>query len=243
MQNPQDFRSSLSLKAQLINVLHAVDELKDWAWQHGAIDHYSSLTTDYYFGELPKVIIDILLLEDRRFFKHRGVELRAIPRAIKRWLRTGKLGGVSTIEQQLVRTVRNRRERSVSRKVSELALAILINFHRTKSEILLAYANSSYFGPRLYGVDTAAMEVFGCSARQLNKHQSAFLAALLPNPLPKNVKAYLSESGPARDPFRLLQEFNGSNPWWVATMTDRMETLEKARAKCSGFFAPSQILM
>ena len=130
------------------------------------------------------VIHMILLIEDRQFFYHFGFELRALPRLIKRLLRFQRPGGISTLDQQLVRIITNRRERTFSRKIRETILAAAINGWLSKDELLLSYLKRSYFGRGLVGVEVASFELFGKEPSQLSENEAAFVASLLARPIP-----------------------------------------------------------
>ncbi|MWD30054.1 hypothetical protein E0K89_021490 [Aquicoccus sp. SCR17] len=220
-----------------MSILIELDEYREWTDFHGQRDRYSSVSRGLFLGgTLPMVAADILILEDRRFFKHRGAELRAVPRALRRWLVYGRLGGISTVEQQLVRIIRRRRERTWRRKGGELFFAVLINFHRSKLDILLAYLNCSYFGPHLNGVDTASLICFGMPARELSPDKSAFIASLLPYPMPSKVSAALRHDGPANDPFEIFEAAASTHPWWVKRIKMRMRYLEDLRPRYSKLY-------
>lgn len=237
LTNLMNIKSNLSIRRLLIDLNIQLDFIKSWTQSNGDYDNHTSLTYEYLAsGRLPQVVVDILLLEDRRFFRHRGFEMRSIPRGFKRWWRYGRLGGVSTIDQLLVRTILKRTERTAARKVREAALAVLLNLHLTKYTILMAYANCAYFGPRLNGADTASLVIFGVSANELNGDQSAFISSLLPYPLPINISKTLREEGAKRNSIEILDMFQSSNPWWVSRMRRRMAYLDGLRFKYSKVF-------
>ncbi|NOD31585.1 biosynthetic peptidoglycan transglycosylase [Ruegeria atlantica] len=130
------------------------------------------------------VVQMILLIEDRRFFRHLGFELRAIPRLMKRALKLQKPGGISTLDQQLVRIITNRRERTISRKIRETVLAAAINSWLSKDELLLSYLKRSYFGRGLIGLEAASKHLFKKEPDQLSTNEAAFIASLLARPIP-----------------------------------------------------------
>lgn len=100
---------------------------------------------DEYVSELHYYI---LALEDRNFFRHCGVDFKAILREIKNMLIGKKYGGASTIDMQLVRTITNYRERTISRKIYEMTLAILLNFLIfKKANFKLLYAQRIFRQP------------------------------------------------------------------------------------------------
>lgn len=230
--NSSNFRTNLSLRRLLIDLNLQIDLLKGWVISHGRDDFYSTLNLSNEYCQ-SQLVIDILLLEDRRFFYHRGIELRALPRGFKRRLSYGKFGGISTIDQLLVRTCTMRSQRTIRRKTREILLALLLNLHCSKAEILCSFINSAYFGPRLNGADTAALTIFGVSAAELRNEYSAFIASLLPYPIPLNVSRDLRERGPWKHPKDLLEFYSQSNPWWTQRINARMRYVERLRFKYS----------
>ena len=132
--------------------------------------------TDY----VPKAFVAI---EDRRFYSHHGVDPWGILRAIVHdVLRRGAAQGGSTITQQLAKNLFLTQERTVSRKLQELALAFWLEHKFTKAEILELYLNRVYFGAGAYGIEGAAQRYFGKSARQLTLAEAALLAGLVQSP-------------------------------------------------------------
>lgn len=121
--------------------------------------------------------------EDRRFMKHRGVDLLGIGRALYENLRAGhKVQGGSTLTQQLVKNLLVGQERSYVRKLKEAVLAFRLERELTKEEILELYVNYVFLGSGNYGLEAAARDYFGISARELNPGQAALLAGLVPAP-------------------------------------------------------------
>ena len=129
---------------------------------------------------VPKAFIAI---EDRRFYSHHGVDPWGIMRAvIKDVVRRGASQGASTITQQLAKNLFLTQERTVSRKLQEVALAFWLEHKFSKAEILELYLNRVYFGSGAYGVEAAAQRYFGKSARQLTLAEAAMLAGLVQSP-------------------------------------------------------------
>jgi penicillin-binding protein 1A len=124
----------------------------------------------------------VISIEDRRFYQHGGVDLRAMTRAAWHDLRGHRLEGGSTIAQQLARRLYLSPDRTLKRKVQEAALATWLELRYSKSEILARYLNSAYFGDGAYGVDSAALRYFGKNARQLSLNEAAMLAGLIRAP-------------------------------------------------------------
>ena len=110
----------------------------------------------------------IVAVEDRRFWEHRGVDLRGIFRAIWADVRkSGVVQGGSTITQQFVKNTYIKPERTVSRKLKEAALAWQLERRWSKDRILTAYLNTIYFGNGAYGIEQASRVYFQHSADRL----------------------------------------------------------------------------
>jgi penicillin-binding protein 1A len=118
-------------------------------------------------------------IEDRRFYKHGGVDYKGIVRAAIADLRAGRVvEGGSTITQQLVRNLYISRQRTVKRKLKEACLAIKLARAWSKDRILAAYMNAVYYGNHAYGVEAAAQTYYSRRARNLTLDQAALLAGL-----------------------------------------------------------------
>lgn len=121
--------------------------------------------------------------EDARFFSHHGIDPIGILRAIWVNLRhDGVAEGGSTITQQLARNAFLTQDRTLKRKIQEAMLALKIEQHYTKQEILEMYMNQIYFGQGAYGVQTAAKVYFGKNVQDLSLAQCAILAGLPQSP-------------------------------------------------------------
>lgn len=157
-----------------------------------------------------------LALEDRWFFEHSGIDLRAVPRVIRQIVSLKRVGGVSTIEQQLVRTLLERRERTLKRKSREMMLAWIISHRMAKRDILRAYLATAYFGYRLRGCDQVSDFVFGKPASDLESEEAAFVASLLVYPLPKVVREFGEASAlyPVGDLRSFLKAASPIAPRW-----------------------------
>jgi penicillin-binding protein 1A len=125
-------------------------------------------------------VVDV---EDRRFYEHRGVDLRGIVRAVWADVRhKAVVEGGSTITQQYVKNVFVKNQRSLARKLREAALAWQLEQRWTKDRILTAYLNTIYFGNGAYGVQQAAETYFGHGARRLSIPEAALLAGVPADP-------------------------------------------------------------
>lgn len=139
-----------------------------------------------------------IAVEDRRFFRHRGVDWRRVGGAFVRNIFAGGITqGSSTITMQLARNIFNDRlradDRSLRRKLFEARVAKRIERKFSKQEILELYLNHIYFGNGAYGVESAARQYFGKSAAAVDLDEAALLAAL-----PKAPTHYDPRERPAR---------------------------------------------
>src|SRR4030066_81155 len=110
-------------------------------------------------------VFAVVVVEDSRFWVHKGVDYVAIVRAVfKDILAGGIKEGASTITQQLAKVVFLSPERTIGRKLKEAVLAFRLEKNLTKEEILELYLNRVYFGHRAYGIEMASKRYFGKSA-------------------------------------------------------------------------------
>lgn len=135
-------------------------------------------------AEMPKHLRNAFIaIEDVRFYKHFGVDVRGIARAAYRNIVHGGITeGASTITQQLARNLYLTQQKSFKRKIEEAVLAIQIERSYSKDEILNMYLNLIYLGEGAHGVEAAAYTYFHKKAKDLTLHESATLAALTKSP-------------------------------------------------------------
>jgi penicillin-binding protein 1A len=131
----------------------------------------------------PHVGNAVLAIEDRRFYKHFGIDLIGLLRAMFINLVYGRIvQGGSSLTQQLAKNLFLSPSRSIKRKVQELVLALWLEKKFTKKQILSIYLNRVYFGAGAYGIDAAAHRFFGKNAEKLTIYESAKLAGVLKSP-------------------------------------------------------------
>ena len=128
----------------------------------------------------------VLVLEDRRFLQHSGVDLIAAFRELAKAFTFRKHGGASTIDMQFVRTVTGYKDLKFKRKLYEAFLAYLVRFRYSKIQILRSYLECAYFGSHLIGAEKAAERMFEKSIAELNDEECAQIAAMLVYPRPLN---------------------------------------------------------
>ncbi len=126
-----------------------------------------------------KLKLAILATEDRRFYEHPGIDLRGLLRASLHLVTRGtKEQGASTITMQVARNFFLTRNKTFSRKLNEILLALKIEKELSKDQILELYLNKIYFGKKAYGIAAACEVYFGKPIEQLSLDQMALLAGL-----------------------------------------------------------------
>ena len=122
-------------------------------------------------------------VEDHRFYRHPGVDPIALGRAIVRNVRSpGTVEGGSTLTQQLARTLFLSNKKSYGRKFREAILALMIDSHLSKTQVLELYLNRIYLSAGVYGVETMSRHLFGKPAKQLSLAECALIAGLARSP-------------------------------------------------------------
>ena len=160
-----------------------------------------------------------IVSEDKKFYEHKGFQLKSLVRAALQSFRRGRVEGTSTITQQLIKNAILTNERALTRKAKELILAYQIENTFSKDEILKMYFNEIPYGSSNYGIQAAAQSYFGKSAKDLDAAEGALIAALTKAP------SRLSPYGNNKD--ELL--------WWQRFIIDEMAkegyiTVEEAEA-------------
>jgi penicillin-binding protein 1A len=137
--------------------------------------------------EVPRHLANAFIaIEDRQFYRHWGLNMFAIARAVLEDVMARRIvRGASTITQQLARNLFLTQEQTLTRKIKEAILAIRIERHYTKDEILAMYLNQIYFGEGAYGVASAAAKYFGKNVSDISLAEAAMLAGI-----PRNPSAY-----------------------------------------------------
>lgn len=147
------------------------------------------------YNDIPKSVVQAFLAaEDGQFFEHNGINFQGLLRAAIVNMRAGyKVQGGSTITQQVAKTLFLSSERSYTRKLKDILLALQMEKNLTKEEILYLYLNQIYFGESAYGIEMAAQTYFKKPVKRLSLPEAAMLAGLPKAP---------SEFSPVRNPSR-----------------------------------------
>jgi membrane peptidoglycan carboxypeptidase len=125
----------------------------------------------------------VLAAENRNFYNEPGISYRGIARALWTNIRGGEISqGGSTITQQYAKNAYLTQERTFSRKIREIALAVKLDKKYSKDQILEFYLNTIYFGRGAYGIEAAANTYFGIHAKDLTAEQGAVIAGLIRSP-------------------------------------------------------------
>ncbi|MBJ7550792.1 penicillin-binding protein 1B [Marinomonas ostreistagni] len=157
------------------------------------------------YEEIPQSLIDILTItEDRDFFTHHGISLTGIARAA--WVNAtsgARRQGGSTLTQQLIKNMFLSSERTYSRKVTEVLMALLLEYRYSKQEIITAYVNEVYLAQEgssaLHGFAAASEFFYGRPLKELNLAEQALLVGMVKGP---------SLYNPRRNPERAMQRRN-----------------------------------
>lgn len=138
----------------------------------------------------------VLVSEDGRFWSHRGFDQRAIESSIRQNVAAGRfMRGASTISMQLAKNLYLTREKTLSRKVQEALLTMLLEQELRKDEILELYFNVVEFGPGIFGIRQASDYYFRSVPGDLSVAQSFFMASVLPSPTTR----YFDEEGDLKE--------------------------------------------
>jgi len=134
--------------------------------------------------EVPEKFQEALVLaEDKRFYRHPGVDLLSLGRAAQQNWKAGKVvSGGSTLSMQVIRLARKNQRRSISEKLIEIVLATRLEFRYSKKEILALYATHAPFGGNVVGLEAACWRFFGRTVSDLSWSEAAMLAVLPNNP-------------------------------------------------------------
>jgi len=158
-----------------------------WRWATGARVERVWLPLDRISPALPLAVIGA---EDGTFCHNRGIDLGAMREALEQYDDTGRERGASTITQQVAKNLFFWQGRSIIRKALEIPLAVWLYLVLPKRRVLEIYLNIAQWGPNgEFGAEAGAHYAFGKSARNLNAHEAAELAAVLPSPARRSARA------------------------------------------------------
>lgn len=167
-----------TFKASQTSIVYAADGAMISTLKGEKDSYYISL------DEMPvEVVSAIVSIEDKKFFKHNGIDYRGILRAVKAFIDEGRPSqGGSTITMQLARNIFLSQEKTWQRKVEEMFIALGLEEKYTKEQILEFYLNNIYFGNGYYGIQSASRGYFNRDVTELDLSEIAFLCAIPNNP-------------------------------------------------------------
>ena len=154
--------------------------------------------------DVPQPLIDALIAtEDRGFYEHKGVSIRGIARAVLNNFSGGSMQGGSTITQQLIKNFYLNSDRTLKRKANEALMAVLLELHYSKDEILQTYLNEIYLGQNgnrsINGFGLAAQFYFDQPLNELRLDQQAMLVGMAKGPSVYNPRRHPNDSKARRD--------------------------------------------
>lgn len=173
--------------AKSMNQPRRVPSLKRFLYEvYCDLSHIDTHLIQYadYPNELSVLERAVLVLEDRRFFQHRGIDLRSALREMARMVTLRRFGGASTIEMQFVRTCTGYRKRTLRRKLYEMLLALAVCYRASKLQVLRSYLNIVFLGSHIKGTRAAARVMYGVREFSLSPEQAATIAAMMVYPRP-----------------------------------------------------------
>lgn len=130
-------------------------------------------------GISPTFVDAMVAVEDRRFYKHKGVDIIGIARALKKNIDEKQLAeGGSCITQQLAKNLYFMNDNTLTRKIAEICMAINIEKNYSKEEILELYFNVIYYGSGYYNIADAAKGYFNKTPSSLTDHEATLLAGI-----------------------------------------------------------------
>ena len=132
------------------------------------------------FSELPQMYVNaVISVEDKRFYKHNGIDIIAIGRAAINDIKAmSYVEGGSTITQQLAKNMYFTQEKKMERKIAEVFMSFEIEKNYNKDEILELYLNTSYFGEGCYTVKEASRKYFGKEPKKMTDYEAIMLAGI-----------------------------------------------------------------
>ena len=193
---------------------------------------------DVYYIEYEDIPIyvkqAIISTEDKRFYKHNGIDYRGIMRAAVAMIQDGEVTqGGSTITPQLARTVFLSNERTWERKIEEMYIAVELEKKYSKEEILEFYLNNVYFANGYYGIEAAAQGYFGTDVSHLSLSQMIYLCAIPNNPTLYNPLTHADKTQARRDRIlkSMLEDQVISESSYQTAVAEQIKTTEPEEIK------------
>ncbi|SHH87464.1 penicillin-binding protein 1A [Caloranaerobacter azorensis DSM 13643] len=179
--------------------------------------------------EIPDYLENAFIaIEDTRFRKHIGIDFKRIIGALIEDIKAGKLvQGGSTITQQLARNIYLNREKKITRKIKEAYIAIQIERHLTKDQILKLYLNTVDLGKGAFGIQEAAQTYFSKNVNELTIAESALLAGIPKSPTIYSPYILLKSENVDKDKYYIIGEYDIYGTKYTAVFNNK--ALERQR--------------
>lgn len=155
-------------------------------------------------NQVPRPLVNALVaVEDKRFFEHHGVDPKAVMRAFSSIVMNDRVQGGSTITQQLIKNFFLTRERTVTRKFNEMLMAMILEYHYSKAEILETYINEVFLGQdgdrAVHGFALGSQFYFAKSLEHIELQEAALLVGMLKGPVYYNPRRHPERAKERRD--------------------------------------------
>jgi penicillin-binding protein 1A len=192
------------------------------------------------YDEIPETMKNAMVaVEDKRFHSHYGVDPVRLVGAVAEWVlgERARIGGTSTITQQLARNLFLNSNRTPDRKAREAVLAMALEWKFTKEEILELYLNKVYFGGGAYGIDSASRKFFSHPATELSVGEAAIIAGLVKAPSRYSPTADTQAAvDRAKVVLKLMQEQGYITPQQASVDVDAVQLKEQAGQNSVRYF-------
>ena len=193
----------ITISIYLIYIINNLPELKINSLEHkikiydtndNLINTNSYFNTYVSYNKISSNVINALIAtEDNEFFKHNGVDFKGIFRATFRNIRALSFKeGASTINQQLIKNTVLSADKTINRKITEMILALKLDYYYTKEQILELYLNNILFGNNIYGIYDASLYYFNKTSLNLSTDEAAALVGIIQ--LPNFYNPYINPS-------------------------------------------------
>jgi len=191
------------------------------------------------YDDIPENMTNAMVaVEDKRFRSHLGVDpVRLTGAIVEGFTGDDRIGGTSTITQQLARNLFLNNNRSLDRKAREAVLAMALEWKFSKDEILELYLNKVYFGGGAYGIDSASRKFFSHPANELSVEEAAIIAGLVKAPSRYSPTADVQAAvDRAQVVLRLMREQNYISPDQAAVDVSAVQLKEQSGQNSARYF-------
>ncbi|MCR4782867.1 MAG: PBP1A family penicillin-binding protein [Lachnospiraceae bacterium] len=189
----------------------------------------------YYlpYDEIPEnAKLAAVSIEDKKFYRHKGVDYKAIIRAVWAMIRNRSITqGASTITQQLARNVFLNQDKTWERKIEEIYISVELEKKYSKNQILEFYLNNINFANGYYGIEAASVGYFGCGVEDLSLSKICFLIAIPNRPESMNPRRFIENTISRRDRILKNMYMDGviKENEYIAAKNEKIELQKSSR--------------